>query len=103
MVNISRQPRSVNNVDVENTSHVSRRGLKDRRRSGYEEKDLTFGTWNVRTFQNWSTHVLLSQLKQCRLHIRELWETRWQAKDVEDMKSQTRFYSGKEKGHQSLG
>jgi hypothetical protein len=31
------------------TSEIPRRGLINRRLSGYKEKDFTFGTWNVRT------------------------------------------------------
>jgi len=37
-------------VDVEKTSEVPRRGLINRVRSGYKEKELTSRTWNVRTF-----------------------------------------------------
>jgi hypothetical protein len=34
--------------DVQNTSEMLRKGLINRKQSGYKEKDLTFGTRNVR-------------------------------------------------------
>jgi exonuclease III len=53
------------------------------------------------TVQDWST--LLPQLKEYRLGITALQETRWQGKDIMDMKSHTLFYSGKEEGTRELG
>ena len=46
---------------------------------------------------------LLSQLKEYRLTITALQETRWQGKDIMDMKSHTLFYSGKEEGSRESG
>ena len=46
---------------------------------------------------------MLSQLKEYRLAIRALQETRWQGKDIMDMKSRTLFYSGKEGGTREFG
>jgi exonuclease III len=46
---------------------------------------------------------LLSQLKEYRLARTALQETRWQCKDIMDMKSHTLFYSGKEKGVREFG
>ena len=46
---------------------------------------------------------LLSQLKQYKLDITALQETRWQGKDIMDMKSHTLFYSGKEEGTREFG
>jgi hypothetical protein len=64
---------------------------------GYKEKDLIFGTWNVQTlFKTGALISLLSQLKAYRLTITALQETRWQGKDIMDMKSHTLFFSGKE-------
>jgi hypothetical protein len=75
---------------------MPRMGLINRRRLGYKEKDLIFGTWNVRTlFKTGTPLSLLSQLKEYRLAITELQETRRQGKDIMDMKSHTLFYSGK--------
>jgi endonuclease/exonuclease/phosphatase family metal-dependent hydrolase len=45
---------------------------------------------------------LLSQLKEYRLGITALQETRWQGKDIMDMKPRTLFYSGKEEGTRQL-
>jgi exonuclease III len=65
---------------------------------------LIFGTWNVRTlFKTGALISLLSQLKEYRLGITALQETRWQGKDVMGMKSHTLFYSGKEEGTRELG
>jgi hypothetical protein len=51
-------------------------GPTNRRRSGYKEKDLLFGTWNVRTlFMTGALISLLSQLKKCKLGITALQET----------------------------
>ena len=46
---------------------------------------------------------MLSQLKEYRLAITALQETRWQGKDVMDMKSHTLLYSGKEGGTRESG
>jgi exonuclease III len=46
---------------------------------------------------------LLSQLKQYELDITALQETRWQGKDIMDMKSHTLFYSGKQEGTREFG
>jgi len=47
---------------------------------------------------------LLCQLKEHRLAITALQETRWrQGKDIMDMKSHTLFYSSKEKGVREFG
>jgi exonuclease III len=46
---------------------------------------------------------LLSQLKQYKVDITALQETRWQGKDITDMKSHTLFYSGKEEGTREFG
>jgi exonuclease III len=65
---------------------------------------LIFGTWNVQTlFKTASLISLLSQLKEYRLGITALQETRWQGKDIMDMKSHTLFYSGKVEGTRELG
>jgi hypothetical protein len=62
----------------------------NRRRLGYKEKELIFGTWNVRTlFKTGALLSLFSQLKEYRLAITALQETRWQGKDIMDMKSHT--------------
>jgi len=72
-------------------------GLATRRQPGCKEKELIFGTWNVQTlFKTRALLLLLSQLKEDRLAITALQETRWQGKDIMDMKSHTLFYSGKE-------
>jgi hypothetical protein len=42
-------------------------------------------------------------LKKYRLNITALQETRWQGKDLMDMKSHTIFYDGKEKGTREFG
>jgi exonuclease III len=79
-------------------------GLTNRRRPGCKEKELIFGTWNVRTlFKTGALLSLLSQLKEYRLAIMALQETRWQGKDIMDMKSHTLFYSGKEEGTREFG
>jgi hypothetical protein len=46
---------------------------------------------------------LLCQLKEYRIVITALQETRWQCKDIMDMKSRTLFYSGKERGTREFG
>jgi len=46
---------------------------------------------------------LLSQLKQYKLDITALQETRWQGKDILHMKSHTLFYSSKEEGTRKFG
>jgi exonuclease III len=45
----------------------------------------------------------LSPLKQYKLDITALQETRWQGKDIMDMKSHMLFYSGKEEGTREFG
>jgi len=55
----------VKKADVQNTSEMLRKGLINRRRSGYKEKDLTFGTWNVRKlFIIGALICVILQLKQ---------------------------------------
>jgi hypothetical protein len=79
-------------------------GLTNRQRPGCKEKELIFGTWTVRTlFKTGALLSLLSQLKEYRLATTALQETRWQGKDITDMKSHTLFYSGKEEGTRDLG
>jgi len=46
---------------------------------------------------------LVSQLKEYRLAIMALHETRWQGKDIINMKSHTLFYNGKEGGTREFG
>jgi len=46
---------------------------------------------------------LLPQLKECRLAITAVQETRWRGKDLMDMKSHTLFYSAKEEGSREFG
>ena len=46
---------------------------------------------------------MFSQLNKYRLAITALQETRWQGKDIMDIKSHTLFYSGKEKGVREFG
>jgi exonuclease III len=89
---------------VEKTSRMPRNGLVNRRRPGYKDKDLIFGTWNFRTlFKTGALISLLSQLKEYRLGITALQETRWQGKDIMDTKSHTLFYCGKKEGTRELG
>jgi exonuclease III len=58
---------------------------------------LIFGKWNVQTLHKTGALLSsLSQLKECRLAITATQETRWQGKDIKDMKSHTLFYNGKE-------
>ena len=58
---------------------------------------MVFGTWTVRTlYKTGALLSLLLQLKEYRLAIMALQETRWQGKDIMDMKSHTLFNSGKE-------
>jgi exonuclease III len=65
---------------------------------------MIFGTWNFRTLYKTGTLLsLLSQLKEYRLAIMVIQETRWQGKDIKDMKSHTLFYSGKEEGSREFG
>jgi hypothetical protein len=62
-------------------------------------KELIFGKWNVRTlYKTGALLSLLSQLKEFRLSITAIQETRWQGKDIKDIKSHTLFYNGKEEG-----
>jgi hypothetical protein len=44
-----RQSSTCKNVYVEKPPNMQRMGLIKRIRSGHREKNLTFGTWNVRT------------------------------------------------------
>jgi len=46
---------------------------------------------------------VLFQLKEYRLAMMALQETRWQDEDIMDMKSHTLFYSGKEEGTGEFG
>ena len=46
---------------------------------------------------------MLSQLKEYKLAIMALQETRWQGTDIMDMKSHTLFYSSKEGGTREYG
>jgi len=75
----------------------------NRRRPGCKEKELIFGTWNVRTlFRTGALLSLLSQLKEYRLAITALQKTRWrQGKAIMDMKSQT-FLQWQRKGSQRI-
>jgi hypothetical protein len=68
-------------------------GLTNRRRSGYREKGLLVGTWNVRTlFKIGALISILSQLKKYKLGITTLQERRWQGKDQwEDQESDGRM------------
>ena len=77
----------------------------NRQRPGCKEKELIFGTWNVRTiFRTGGLLSLLSQLNEYRIAITALQETRWmQGKDIMHMKSHTLCYSGKEKGVRKFG
>ena len=84
---------------VHKTSEMPRTGLINRRRLGYNGKDFVFGTWNVRKLYKTGALIsLLSQLKEYKLAITALQETRWQDKDIMDMKSHTLFNGGKERG-----
>jgi len=47
--------------------------------------------------------TLLSQLKEYRLDTTALQETKWQGKDIMDMKSHKLFYNGKEEGTREFG
>jgi hypothetical protein len=81
---------------VQKTSEMPRMESINRRRSDCKEKELIFGTWNVRTlFRIAALISLVSQIKEYRLAITALQQTRWQGKDVMDIKSHTLFYSGK--------
>jgi exonuclease III len=65
---------------------------------------LIFGTWNVQTlYKTGALLSVLSPLKEYRLAIMAIQETRWQGKDIQDMKSHTLFYSGKEEGSKEFG
>jgi exonuclease III len=65
---------------------------------------LIFGPWNIQTlFKTGALISLLSQVQGHRLGITALQETRWQGKDIMDMKSHTLFYSSKEEGTRELG
>jgi len=65
---------------------------------------LIFCTWDVRTlYKPGALLSLLSQLKDYKLAITAVQETRWQGKDIMDMKSHTLFYSGKEGGTREFG
>jgi len=61
--------------------------LTNRRRPVCKEKDLIFGTRNIRTlFKTGALLCLHPQLKEYRLAILAVQETRWQGKDMIDMK-----------------
>jgi len=65
---------------------------------------LIFVTWNLRTLNKTGALLfLLSQLKEYRLAITALQETKWQGKDIMDRKSHTLFYIGKEGGTREFG
>jgi hypothetical protein len=59
---------SVKKTDVQNTSEMLRKGLINRRRSGYKEKDLTFGIPNVRKL--FKTGALISLLLQLKKYLK---------------------------------
>ena len=64
---------------------------------------MIFGTWNVRKlFKPGALISLLSQLNEYRLVITALQETRWQGKDIMDVKSHTLFYIGKGGGNREF-
>jgi len=63
------------------TSEIHLMGLTNRRQPGCKEKELIFGTWNVRTlFKPKALLSLIPQLKEYRLATMALHETRWQGK-----------------------
>ena len=65
---------------------------------------MVFGTWNVQALYKTGALIsLLSQLKEYKLAIMALQETRWQGKDIMDKKSHTLFCSGKEGGTREFG
>jgi len=65
---------------------------------------LTFGTWNVRTlFKPGALLSVLSQLKEYRFAIIALQETRWQGKDIWDMKSHTLLIQWQREGTRENG
>ena len=71
------QPHPGKESYVMKTWKLPRKGSTVRRRLGYKEKELIFGTWNVRTLFNTGALIsLLSQLKQYKLDITAL--TRWE-------------------------
>jgi len=91
-------------ICVQETSDIQWMGLSNRRCPVCKEKKLIFGTWNVRTlFKTTALLSLLPQLKESRLTITALHETRWQGKDIMDTKSHTYFHSGKEEGSREFG
>jgi hypothetical protein len=53
--------------------------------------------------QDWSITIFAVSVKQYRVAITAIQETRWQGKDIKDMKSHTLFYSGKEEGSREFG
>ena len=96
-VGVTTQPRK--RTCVQETSEMPQTGVTNRQQPGCKKKVLIFGTWNVRIlFKTRELLSLLSQLKEYRLAIMALQETRWQGKDTTDMKSHILFYSGKEEG-----
>ena len=90
---------------VQKTSEMPRMESINKQRPGCKEKELIFGTWNVRTlFRTGALLSLLSQLNEYRIAITALQETRWlQGKDIMHMKSHTLCYSDKEKGVRKFG
>jgi exonuclease III len=69
-----------------------------------KNKDYEFGTWNVRTlFKPGVTKSLLQQLKDYRIKIAAVQETKWKENGIMDLKSHLIFYSGKEIGKREFG
>jgi hypothetical protein len=75
-VRLTPSPRKI--VDVEKNSEMPRRGLINRRRSGYKGKDDFWYMGHPHTVQNLSTNTLALTAKKYRLDIAVLQETRWQ-------------------------
>jgi hypothetical protein len=64
---------------------------------------LIFGTWNFQTsYKTGALLSLLSQLKEYRLAITAIQETRWQGRDIKDMKSHTLFIVAKKREAENL-
>ena len=53
---LSYQSHTIKKVDAENTSKALER-IDKQDNSVYKEKDLTFGTWNIKTLQNRSMNI----------------------------------------------
>ena len=72
---------------------MARADFSNRRRPVCKEKELTFGKRNVRIlFKTGALLSVLSLLKEYRLAITALQETRCQGKDLMDMKSHTHLH-----------